>query len=653
MLAAALLGGGAAYVVASADVSVQPGDRAWRRLVRGAAPDGRVSGRAVVDLPGAEREPPALVRVAASAAALLASVDGGPPVPVALGGGAALLPLPASRSRGARLTLAAADGRPWHLTRVSVERRTRPWARTAAAALCAASIAACALAAAPSVAPALALLGAGLAAAAATPAAVLLALPAWPAATRVVPVLLLLGGAVSLGLSRRADRGAFGAGALLASAFVLGAWARVFFLFSAGSWDMEYWKAWSLRGATAGLARVYGDPDAVPHGHFWAQMRGEEPLWMPEAFGRRFFIDYPPLAMLMWRWSWLAVTRLPLDAAEAQNAAVKLPALLGDVAAVAVLAWAMRDRPRRAAAMAALYWGLPVSWLSSAVLGFLDGAGAPLALAALVTAGRGRAGATGVLLALAGLVKPTFLVVGPAAALALHARAASLGRATAAGLLTVAASLLPFVLAGTLATAVVHVYRILFQGTLSGGYPNPWWLLGHALAVKGGAALAGPVAFLRIEGWTVPVRPIGSLLFVLLALAIGRAQWRRAGVGPAALAGAALVWAYGLTGIGVHENHPHPMFLLLAATALGTPLLAGTAAVSALVYVANMLAMSGLGRFYGTRYLALEPLAEAAQRFRMAAGFDVTLALAVVNVLAFAVLLARLRAPMDGLAEAD
>jgi hypothetical protein len=461
------------------------------------------------------------------------------------------------------------------------------------------------------------------------------------AAAFVVPALAALGAALAVA---RADRARFVRDAVLVAAFVGGAWVRVVFLPSAGSWDTEYWKAWTARADEAGVARVYGDADAVPPGHFLAQLRGAEPLWLIPYRGRDFVVDYPPLAMALWRWSWRTVEWLApdLDHGEAENAAVKLPALAGDVAAVLLLLALFRGTPRRAAALAALYWALPVSWLSSGVLGFLDAALAVLVVAACVAAGRGRAASAGLALALAALLKPTALIVAPAVWCALVARRAPPGRAIASGAAVVALALAPFVLAGTLSAAIVHVYRILFQGTLSGGFPNPWWLLGHVLTVvRDGAPALGPVRFARLDALSLPVRPVGTLLFAAAAVLIWRAQRGREGERPAVVAGALLVLAYGVCAVGVHENHPHPLFLLLCATGLATARLRVLFAGCAFVYAANMLALSGIGRFYGPRYAVLEPVVRTVAAFRMALGFDVTVALAVLQIALFAWVLSR------------
>jgi hypothetical protein len=319
--------------------------------------------------------------------------------------------------------------------------------------------------------------------------------------------------------------------------------------------------------------------------------------------------------------------------------------VLGDVAAVLLLLALFRATPSRAAGLAAAYWALPVSWLSSGVLGFLDGALAVLVVLSLAAAGRGRAVAAGVALALAALIKPTALVVAPAVWCALAARRVMPWRAVASGAATVVLALVPFALAGTLQTAIVHVYRILFQGTLSGGFPNPWWLLGHALTVaRDGAPVSGPVRFARLDLLPFPARPIGTLLFGVAAVLVWRAQRHRAGASSACLAGALLVLAYGVCAVGVHENHPHALFLLLFATGLATRGLRALTAGCALVYVVNMLALSGLGRFYGPRYAVLEPLAHAVAGLRMALGFDLTLVLAAVQIALFAWALGRLPA---------
>ncbi|HEY7700108.1 MAG TPA: hypothetical protein VIE88_16910, partial [Vicinamibacteria bacterium] len=49
------------------------------------------------------------------------------------------------------------------------------------------------------------------------------------------------------------------------------------------------------------------------------------------------------------------------------------------------------------------------------------------------------------------------------------------------------------------------------------------------------------------------------------------------------------------------------------------------------------------GRFYGLRYMALEPLAASVSSLRMGLGFDLTLLVGVLNTVLFVLLLVSLR----------
>jgi len=656
VLAAGALAAAATLAVTAARVRVAPGSAGWRRLVRGAEADGSIPRGAVLLLPGLVRDSPARVHIPLSSSGPMrvgVSVDGAPLAWSDLAGPGAMDLLIPPGPTGARVELRAFPGsavpRIPSFT-VLPPRRLRVVAVLLAFAVAAGLTAVLLRGAMAAVAPAVGLFAAGVVALAQCPPLLLLSLPAAGSVLALTLPVGLVAASVALGLRAGAEaRRGYARGAALVAAFVFGAAVRGAFLASAGSWDTEYWKAWMLRAADHGVTRVYGDPGAVPEGHLLAQMTGEEELWKGEFAGRPFVVDYPPLAMVLWRSSWWAVGRgaSGLEPPEARNAAVKLPAVLGDVAAVAVLLCALGGRGLW---LGALYWALPVSWLPSAALGYLDGAYAPLAAAALLAAGRGRGGWAGAWLALACLVKPTAVVIAPAVAVALWPF--GLGRAFLAGLGVVCVTLAPFAAAGTLGAAVVHVYRILFQGTLSGGFANPWWIAGHAAAVIQGAVhLAGPVPFVRLATVPFPAGAYGVALFACAAGFILWSQSRARGAGPAALAGAALVFAYAMLAVGVHENHPHPMFLLLACTGLPTRRLRVVALGTGLVYVLNLLMLSGLGRFYGLRYAALEPAARAVATWRMALGFDFTLVLAAAATVLFAVLLRGLPSDMAVLTE--
>jgi hypothetical protein len=611
----ALVAAFAVRAALSQPFEISPGEGEFRRRVAGATASGRVPERAVVSIPGVRRSTRAEARLEVEGGAFRLGVDGARPTEVRPSReGVVVTELPPRGSRGARLHLAPLEGEgPLVLRRVRVAgTEVALWPS--------------ALAFLATLASAIGMRERRLGAACGLGMSAFATLAAAP---HPVAALLL---AASLVVGFR-SRGYWKAVSLL-GALVFGAWIRYAFLPSAGSWDTEYWKAWMTRAVEFGVTRVYGDSGATPEGQFVPHLLGRERLFQIEYKERDFVVDYPPLAMALWRWSWKTVTFLAprLDRGEAENAAVKLPAVLGDVLSILLLICMFRSDPRRGLTLGALYWVLPVSWLPSAVLGFLDAAYAPFAVLGLVAAGRGRPALSGALIALAALIKPQALIVAPAAFAALDSGRL---RAVAAGLGVVAAALLPFVLAGTLEEAVTHVFRILFQQRLSAGFANLWWVVGH---LTSGSSPTGRVEYAAIDSLPLPAGLVGTALFVLAAGYVLFTASRAA-----SLAGAALVFAYGTFAMGVHENHTHSMFLAFAATGLFSRRLRALVSLLALSYVLNMLALSGIGRFYGLRYMAFEPLAAWVSSLRMGLGFDLTLLLGVLNTALFVWLLASLR----------
>jgi hypothetical protein len=594
-------------------------DRAFRRFVAGATPSGRVPERAVVSVPGVRRSARAEARLEVEGGPFRLGVDDAPPTHVRPSpDGVLLTELPETGSRGARLQLIPLDGSPpLVLRKVSATGSPPPfWPSALAflATLAAAIGMGCLREGRLGLACGLAVAGFSVLAAAPHPAAA-----------------VLLGASAFAGFRSPSYFRAFS----LLAALVFGAWIRFYFLFSAGSWDTEYWKAWMTRAVGAGVARVYGEEDATPEGHFVSHLLGREKLFQIEYKGRDFVVDYPPLAMALWRWSWksVALAAPELDRGEKENVAVKLPPVLGDALSVLLILYLFPSR--RGLTLAALYWALPLSWLPSAVLGFLDAAYAPFAVLGLVAAARGHGVFAGALVALAALIKPQALLFAPAAfAAVVHGRHGRT-RAVAAGLAVVGAALVPFALAGTLEEAVTHVFRILFQQRLSAGFANLWWVVGHLVE---GAALSARIEYATIDALPFPAGLAGTVLFLAAAAFV---LYRSAKA--ACLAGASLVFAYGILAVGVHENHPHSMFLAFAATGLFSKRLRAVVALLSLSYVLNMLSLSSLGRFYGLRYMALEPLAAFVSSLRMSLGFDLTLLLGIVNTALFVFFLASLR----------
>jgi hypothetical protein len=365
---------------------------------------------------------------------------------------------------------------------------------------------------------------------------------------------------------------------------------------------------------------------------------------------RPIVVNYPPLAVALWAasWEWVRQSASRLEPLESQALATKLPSLAGDVAAAAVLLWIHRRRPWRAATLAAVFWATPVSWLNSAVQGYQDGAYAPLVVLALAAAAGRRSLAAGALLGAAAMIKLPALLVAPAVAGALLAARARLVPAALGGLGVIVLAFLPFAAAGTLPSALVHVNSILLPGPASGGAPNLWWLAGHAVnVIRGRSGLGETVAWVHTSALSFPAYALGRALWAAAAVAAFVMQRRRAGLRPALLAAATLVFSYAVLATGVYENHIHPLFLLMLAGGLETRRERVIAAAAAVIYVLDVLMMSGLGRFYTLRYLLVGPLTPVFHAARMAGGFDLTLALAAANVVLLAAWWWGLRQAMD------
>lgn len=433
------------------------------------------------------------------------------------------------------------------------------------------------------------------------------------------------------------------------TAFGLGLILRVYFISSHGSWDTEYWKAWASETANVGVTQAYGGPASVPPGDFVPQLLAQKPRHEVSFKGRDFPIDYPPLGLAAWGASWHFFTSKPRPyrGAEAENLAVKFPAVLGDLLAVIVLLWAFRGDPRTASSLAALYWIFPVTWVSSAVLGFFDGFLPPFLLVSLFLIGVSPF-AAGAAFAVTCLIKPTAAVVLPV--IYLGAPRKAWPRITVGGALVTALVFLPYAFAGTLQTAFIHIARLFSQDRLSGGYANPWWLLGHAVSVmKDKAEWMDPIDYVRRD--TIDL-PLGLLGFIAAGFVAGWVlyQARRITTPRSAVyVSALLLFVWGVLTIGVHDNHNHPLFLLLVATGLGTRFLRGFALSAATSTLLGSVCLHGFGRYYGTQWRIVTPVADSVARLRMAAGFDLTLVLGVVNCVLLAVALWRLKPTLDNL----
>jgi predicted membrane protein len=278
------------------------------------------------------------------------------------------------------------------------------------------------------------------------------------------------------------------------------------------------------------------------------------------------------------------------------------------------------------------------------VLGFFDGFLPPFLLVSLLLIASSPFWA-GAVFAVTCLIKPTAAVVLPV--IYLGASRKDWPKITIGGALVTAVVFLPYLIAGTLQTAFVHIARIFSQDRLSGGYANPWWLIGHFVSVmRGRAEWADPIDYVRRDSIALPLGLIGFAAAALVAGFVLYQARRVTTSRSAAYVSALLLFIWGVLTIGVHDNHNHPLFILLVATGLGTPFLRRFAFAAATSTLLGSLCLHGLGRYYGTQWRAVLPVADAVARLRMSAGFDFTLVLVVVNSVLLGVALRRLKATL-------
>jgi len=160
-----------------------------------------------------------------------------------------------------------------------------------------------------------------------------------------------------------------------------------------------------------------------------------------------------------------------------------------------------------------------------------------------------------------------------------------------------------------------------------------------------------PIDYVRRD--SIPA-PLGLLGFCAAGLVAAWILWTARGLRSArgaAYVSALLLFVWGVLTIGVHDNHNHPLFLLLVATGLGTPHLKNLGFMAATSTLLGSLCLHGLGRYYGPQWRPVMPLADAVARMRMAAGFDLTLLLSVVNCALLVLALARFRTTLAALEE--
>lgn len=300
--------------------------------------------------------------------------------------------------------------------------------------------------------------------------------------------------------------------------------------------DIAYWKSWLSYATEFGIWNVYQ-----------LDLPGQA---------------YPPVMMIL-LYTLGSLYRLILPAAgdsQLLTAVVKLPAVIGDLAAAGLLAAIARrgvgERglgPRGAATLLALH---PAAiWLSS-FWGQVD-----LLLGGLVVAAWWRIlsrspAAAGALLSLALFTKPQAMIILPAAVALLTRRCGGRGpaRALAAGGIVAAALCLPFVFAGYgsklvgIYTGAGNVYPYLSLSAF-----NPWGIVSRI--VDPGGSLVGDAGFL-LPG--VSPKRIGLVLFLGATAWIAWRAWRTNNAGSAWRLLTLQWFAFFLLPTQIHERYLVP-----------------------------------------------------------------------------------------------
>jgi hypothetical protein len=438
---------------------------------------------------------------------------------------------------------------------------------------------------------------------------------------------------------------------------------RLPFLPYLGTSDHYGWKIWSYAGATHPPGHIYRlEGDSRPPltiNNIRDALEGRVKVAPWTYAGREDAVVYPPIIPLILGvvgHLYLAISPQYEDG-PLLNAAVKMPALLADIAITCLIFLVARKRytERFGLLASALYWLNPMSILAGPILAYQDPIYAFLLLACVIMLNIGKHAWGWVLYVLALFSKPQALLVAPmifAASLARGSLKRLLGYISAATAV-VLAIILPFILSGTVVNMIAGSTEPSRQPFLSGNNTNVWWLASYALQVRdrmlGGQdifAAAKPLADIiympeLIAAGRPDPKPWGLAFVLIFSAVVVLAWWSRVGRSSEVKAGRTLLIAeaaalqiYGGTMLMTqsHENHAYGAVVLLAAAwwldsdetrGPDRQLLWLYIALSAVVFL-NLLLFYGLGREIPSKFVRRDLL-----------WVDLTVLLSVANLVIF------------------
>jgi len=267
--------------------------------------------------------------------------------------------------------------------------------------------------------------------------------------------------------------------------------------------DIDQFVGWVHHIATQGLSTLYEGTDAGPvtfgpvMAYIWALLAAVQP-----AFATVTDASDPAIRALM-----------------------KVPASLADLGLAALVVYALRDRPRRAAIGGAVVLLVPPTWYVSAWWGQYEAIFALSALAAVIAATKGRNDLAAILIAVSLMTKPQAIAFVIPFAAWFWATGGWRGvmRAGVLGAVTVAVLWIPFLPTGPLGyLRNLGFYQNEEFNVLSLRAWNPWWIL--QVVAAGGDFVRDDVAIIG----SLTLRHVGYLVTAVLSVLIGLAIVRDA-----------------------------------------------------------------------------------------------------------------------------
>ena len=267
--------------------------------------------------------------------------------------------------------------------------------------------------------------------------------------------------------------------------------------------DIDQFVGWVHHIATQGLSTLYEGTDAGPvtfgpvMAYIWALLAAIQP-----AFSTATDASDPAIRALM-----------------------KVPASLADLGLAALVVYALRDRPRRAAIGGAVVLLVPATWYVSAWWGQYEAIFALSALAAVIAATKGRNDLAAILIAVSLMTKPQAIAFVIPFAAWFWATGGWRGvmRAGVLGAVTVAVLWIPFLPTGPLGyLRNLGFYQNEEFNVLSLRAWNPWWIL--QVVAAGGDFVRDDVAIIG----SLTLRHVGYLVTAVLSVLIGLAIVRDA-----------------------------------------------------------------------------------------------------------------------------